>query len=102
MRQTIFIFTLIFSLKALAQFEYIDQTDMYLVHGIKEINAYDNDSGLKINDERWLLDKKGRIISHKLLETEDDSTFSLKLYFFDKDQLAKSLDIGIWNTRTNK
>lgn len=102
MKQIIIIIILISSLKAFAQFDYIEQTGLYIELGIKEINAYDNASRLKINDERWLLDEKGHIFSHKLLETEDDSTFSLKLYFFENDQLAKSFDIGIWNTSTNK
>src|SRR5690606_14662650 len=35
-------------------------------------------------------------------ETEDDSTFSLDIYFYDNDLLIKTYDIGIWNTRTNK
>lgn len=89
-------------MKGFAQFEYIDQSDLYKKYSIQEVNAYDNDSGQIINDERWLIDKKGRIYSHKLLETEDDSTFSLDIYFYDNDLLVKTYDIGIWNTRTNK
>ena len=102
MRQTLFILSLLASLQSLAQFEYVDQSALYIALDIHEVNAYDNDSGQKVNDERWLLDEQGRTYSHKLLETEDDSSFSLKLYFYDNAMLIKSFDIGVWNTSTNK
>lgn len=102
MKHSIFIIALLISLKGFSQFEYIDQSNLYKKYSIQEVNAYDNDSGQIINDERWLIDKKGRIYSYKLLETKDDSTFSLNIYFFENDLLTKVYDIGIWNTRTNK
>jgi hypothetical protein len=102
MKKILIILTFALSLKGFAQFEYIDQSELYLEYNIKEVNAYEIDSGQTINDERWVIDKNGRIYSHKLLETEDDSSFSLDKYFFENNQLIKTYDIGIWNTRTNK
>lgn len=103
MRYFIFIVSLLISFKCLAQFKYIDQSELYKKFSIQEVNAYDkDDSGLTINDERWLIDKKGRIYSHKLLETQDDSTFSHDIYFFENDFLVKSYHIGIWNIKTYK
>jgi hypothetical protein len=102
MKHSIFIIILLISSKGFAQFEYIDQSDLYKKYSVQEVNAFDNDSGQIINDEKWLIDTNGRIYWHKLLETEDDSTFSLDIYFFEKDLLVKAYEIGIWNTRTNK
>lgn len=101
MRKTIFILCLLFSFDGFAQFEYVDQSELYRKYGIQEVNAFDNDSVL-VNDQRWLIDEKGRIYSDILLGTQTDSTESLETHIFKNDLLVKSYDIGVWNTRTNK
>lgn len=102
MRLTTAICTYLLSFAVLAQFDYLDQRDLYVKYNIQEVNSFDHDSGSVINDEQWIIDEMGRIYSHKLLETEDDPIFDLTQYFYSNDALIKSIHIGFWHSRANK
>lgn len=93
MKYVISIITIMLSIEVFAQFVYIDQTELYVELDIKEVNSFDNDSGINVNDERWLVDEKGRIISNELLPIYDDSAFSKQLYFYENDKHIKTVHI---------
>lgn len=86
----------------MAQFDYVDQRELYRKYGITLVNAFFHDSALVENDEMWKVDDNGRITYNELLPVDDDSSYSATIWTYETDRLITRANIGIWNTRSNK
>lgn len=102
MTKLVLISLIFVSLKSFAQFEYIDQTELYKKYNITEVTAYFHDSSLVEKDEIWKIDSQGRVNYHELLPEVDDSSFSATIWEYKNHLLYSRKIIGIWNTKTNK
>lgn len=102
MNNVLSILTIFWTLNCMAQFDYVDQSELYTKYGITQVNAFFHDSTLVENDEMWKVDIKGRIVYDELLPDDDDSSYSATIWTFENDLLINRKHIGIWNTKTNK
>ena len=95
-----FLFVLFISLHSMAQFEYIDQSELYSKHKITTVRGFFHIDQTRENDELWRIDSKGRVVSHELLSTGNDTTISKTEWSFENDRMVLQEKIGIWNTLT--
>lgn len=102
MKKYFLILSLFFSIKLFSQFEYVNQSDLYIKDNVKEIYSFFHHDSLIVNDELWRVDSKGRIVYYELLPVDDDSSFSATIWNYKNDRLVALKNIGIWNTKTNK
>lgn len=102
MKKVLSILAIFWSFNCMAQFDYVNQSELYIKYGITEVNAFFHDSTLIENDEMWKVDIKGNIIYNELLPVDDDSSYSATIWTYENDLLMNRKTIGVWNTKTNK
>ena len=102
MKKPLLIIAIFCSLKSIAQFEYIDQSELYSKYGITTVNAFFHDSDSVENNELWKIDKVGRVIYNELTPVEDDSSLSATIWKYQDHLLIARKNIGVWNVNTNK
>lgn len=102
MRIFLFIILAIETFTSLAQFDYIDQSELYKKHGVTEVQSFFHDSTLIERAEAWRIDSEGRMIHQEYLPRDDDSSYSEITWTYANDQLSRRMEIGVWNISSNK
>ena len=90
------------SLKSIAQFEYIEQTELYKKYNITEVTAYFHDSTLVEEVEVWKINSNGQLVYRELLPVDGDSSLSTTILEYENHLLLSQKSIGVWNIKTNK
>ncbi len=102
MRIALFIMLVFRALTSLAQFEYIDQRELYKKHRITEVRSAFHDSTFMESAEVWRIDPEGRISHQEYLPTVDDSTYSATTWTYADNRLLSRMQIGTWNMISSK
>ncbi|MCF8218670.1 MAG: hypothetical protein K9J21_06780 [Bacteroidales bacterium] len=84
----------------LAQFEYIDQTDLYIENNINKVSSYFHDVDTVGLFDIWEVDTLGKITSKK--EIYDDSTYSLTTYKYNDGLLNEVISRWFYSLLSNE
>lgn len=102
MQNLLTLLTIFWSLNSLAQFDYTDQSALYIKYGITEVNVFFHDSARVVKDEIWKVDFNGRTVYKEFPPLDDDSIYSAITWNYENDLLMNRMHIGVWNMETNK